>query len=148
MIKPVSVYSLPKTGIFADKGGDFRRFPPLDRRIGSPETKPNARKAGIDGPISPFLGSRAEGRNAWLGRQVANLDMAISNSVDLACSRGAIEPHFVGVHKPLGTLEFGEPYQIRESIALERNGRFGEERADFADLVVRSSNQKSLLILG
>ena len=82
------------------------------------------------------------------GGKVSNLDMTISNSVDLACSRGAIEPHFVGVHKPLETLEFGEPYQLRESRALERNGPFGEERPDFADLVVRSSNQKSLLMLG
>src|SRR3954447_5523561 len=34
MIKPVSAESLRKTGIFADKAGDFRRFPPQVRRTG------------------------------------------------------------------------------------------------------------------
>jgi hypothetical protein len=38
VIKPVSYNSLRKTGIFAERAGDFRRFPPQDRRTGSPET--------------------------------------------------------------------------------------------------------------
>src|SRR5882762_6840720 len=38
VIKPVSDNSLRKTGIFAERAGDFRRFPPQDRRTGSPET--------------------------------------------------------------------------------------------------------------
>ena len=80
MIKPVSADSLRKTGIFADKAGDFRRFPPQARRTGSPETKSNARKAGISGPFSRFLGSLAERRNGWLGREGSNLRMAESKS--------------------------------------------------------------------
>jgi hypothetical protein len=66
VIEPVSATSLRKTGIFADKAGDFRRFPPRDRQTGGPETKSNARKAGISGPFSRFLGSLAECRTGWL----------------------------------------------------------------------------------
>jgi hypothetical protein len=69
VIKPVSADSLRKTGIFADKAGDFRQFPPPNRRNGSLETKSNARKAGISGPFSRLLGSLAELRTGWLARQ-------------------------------------------------------------------------------
>jgi hypothetical protein len=69
VIKPVSADSLRKTGIFADKAGDFRRFPPQVRQSESPETKANARKAGIYGPFSRLLGSLAERRNGWLATQ-------------------------------------------------------------------------------
>ena len=62
VIKPVSADSLRKTGIFADRAGDFRQFPPQDRRARSAETKSNARKAGISGPFSCSSGSRAERR--------------------------------------------------------------------------------------
>ena len=47
VIKPVSADSLPKTGIFADKAGDFRRFPPQARQSGSPETKRMREKPGF-----------------------------------------------------------------------------------------------------
>ena len=67
MINPVSADSLRKTGIFADKAGDFRRFPPRDRKTGSLETKLKARKAGISGPFSRLLGSLAERTNALAG---------------------------------------------------------------------------------
>ena len=83
VIEPVSADSLRKTGIFAVKAGDFRRFPPQVRRTGSPETKSNARKAGISGPFSRLLGSLAERRNGWLGREGSNLRMAESKSAAL-----------------------------------------------------------------
>jgi hypothetical protein len=38
----------------------------LPRQSGRPETESNARKAGISGPFSRLLGSRAERRNGWL----------------------------------------------------------------------------------
>ena len=69
VIEPVSADSLRKTGIFADKAGDFRRFPPPVGKPGVRETKSNARKAGISGPFSRLLGSLAERRTAWLGRE-------------------------------------------------------------------------------
>jgi hypothetical protein len=72
VIKPVSADSLRKTGIFADKAGDFRRFPPQVRRTGIPETKSYARKAGISGPFSRFLGSLPEHRNGWLETEGSN----------------------------------------------------------------------------
>ena len=80
MIKPVSADSLRKTGIFADKAGDFRPFPPLGRQSGGPETEATARNAGISGPFSCLLGSLAESRNGWLGREGSNLRMAESKS--------------------------------------------------------------------
>jgi hypothetical protein len=69
VIKPVSADSLRKTGIFADKAGDFWQIPPQVRRSGSPETKSNTREAGISGPFSRLLGSLAERTNAWLATQ-------------------------------------------------------------------------------
>jgi hypothetical protein len=45
---------------------------------------------------------------SWGGR--IRTSMAISKSDALACSKGATEPHFVRVDKPLETLEFREPY--------------------------------------
>jgi hypothetical protein len=36
-----------------------------------------------------------------------------SKSDTLACSRGAAEPHFIKIYKPLETFEFREPYRIR-----------------------------------
>jgi hypothetical protein len=53
----VSGDSLHKTGIFVEVTGDFRQFGQKERRTGSPETKSNARKAGIYGQFSPPLGS-------------------------------------------------------------------------------------------
>src|SRR6478752_3091791 len=78
--------------MFADKAGDFRRFPPQDRRTGSPETKSNARKAGISGPFSRFLGSLAERTNGWLGREDSNLRMVESKSTALPLGDAPIRP--------------------------------------------------------
>ena len=72
--------SLCKTGIFGGVAGDFRRLAPCNSRFGSPETKSNGRNAGISGPISRFLGSLAERRTAWLGREDSNLRMGESKS--------------------------------------------------------------------
>jgi hypothetical protein len=76
----VSAENLLKTGIFADLAGDFRQLAPQDLGIGCLETKTNARKAGISGPISRFLGSLAKRWNAWLGREDSNLRMVESKS--------------------------------------------------------------------
>jgi hypothetical protein len=53
---------------------------PCDCRFESLETKLNARKAGICGPFSLLLGSMAERRTAWLGREDSNLRMVESKS--------------------------------------------------------------------
>jgi len=55
VIEPVSADSLCKTGIFADRAGDYRQFRPRDWEIGSLEIKSNAQKAGISGPVRPRL---------------------------------------------------------------------------------------------
>jgi len=73
LIEPVAADSLSKTGIFAKTAGDFRRFPPQVRQGGSPETKSNARKAGISGLFLGLLGSLAKRRTGWLGREGSNL---------------------------------------------------------------------------
>jgi hypothetical protein len=69
LIEPVSAHSLPKTGIFAERAGDFPHFRPQARQSGRPETESKARKAGISGQFSRLLGSRAERRTAWLATQ-------------------------------------------------------------------------------
>jgi hypothetical protein len=43
VIKLISAHSLCKTGIFAEKAGDFWRFPPQTRRSGSPERRKRIR---------------------------------------------------------------------------------------------------------
>jgi hypothetical protein len=60
VIEPVSADNLRKTGISADKAGDFPRIPPQDRKTGSAETKSKARKAGSSGLLPRLLGSLAE----------------------------------------------------------------------------------------
>jgi len=65
----VSADNLHKTGISAGTAGDFRQFAVPRSANGGPETKSHARKAGISGPISRFLGSLAERRSAWLATQ-------------------------------------------------------------------------------
>jgi uncharacterized protein YbjT (DUF2867 family) len=72
LIEPVSADSLPKMGIFAEMAGDSWQFPPHVRQSGSPETKSNARKAGISGPFSRLKGSLSERRNAWLPWEGSN----------------------------------------------------------------------------
>jgi hypothetical protein len=67
--KLVSAHSLPKTGIFAEKAGDFPQFPPQVRQSWRPETKPGARKAGISGSFSRLSRGLAERTNAWLATQ-------------------------------------------------------------------------------
>jgi hypothetical protein len=91
VIKPVSANSLSKTGIFAEKAGDFRPFPPSPRQTGGPETKANARKARISGPFSRLLGSLAERRNGWLGREDSNLRMVESKSTALPLGDAPID---------------------------------------------------------
>jgi len=74
VIEPVSADSLRKTGIFADKVGDFRQFAPQGRRIRILETKANAQKAGISGPFS-LVESLAERGNGWLTREESRRSM-------------------------------------------------------------------------
>jgi hypothetical protein len=131
--------------------GRSRRLLPIgarDYRFGILETKSNARKAGISGPFSRLLRSHAERQNGWLGREDSNLDMTNSKSDPVVCPRGAEEPHFTTIRKPLGTFEFREPYQISESRAPEINGPFGEECADSSDMKSGVQLRKTLLLLG
>jgi hypothetical protein len=116
VIKPVSANSLSKTGIFAEKAGDFRPFPPSPRQTGGPETK-----ARISGPFSRLLGSLAERRNGWLGRKVSNLDMAISTRSRLSerSYRTPISFAFISLSKH---SNFENRTESAESRAPERNG--------------------------
>jgi hypothetical protein len=100
-------------------------------------------------PILASLGSLAERRNAWLGgREDSNLDMANSKPDALACPRGFAEPHFIGIHKQLETLEFREPYRIRGVQSSGENWAIRRRMVGLCRLEIRNSNRKSLLILG
>jgi hypothetical protein len=123
-------------------------FPPQGPRTRGLETKANARKARISGPFSRLLGSLTSRMNGWLGREDSNLDMANWKSDALACPRVSAEPLFVELHKALETFEFREPYRIGGVQS------FGEKRATRRIISrlcrpgVRSSNEKSPLLLG
>jgi hypothetical protein len=125
-IETVSADSLRKTGISADKAGDFRRLPPQDRRAGSLETKSNARKAGISGPFSGFFGSLTERLNGWLGREDSSLEMANWNQT---LSPVREKPQSLFSLKLISNskrLNFENRTGSVESRASERNGSFGE----------------------
>jgi hypothetical protein len=84
----------------------------------------------------------------WLGREDLNLEMVNWISDAIACPREATEPVFVELHKSLETSEFREPYRIGGVQS------FGEKRV-FRRIIsrlcrsgVRSSNEKSPLLLG
>ena len=101
--------------------GDFRQFAPQDRRIGSPETKSNARNAGITVPISFSLGSLAESLNGWLGREDSNLRMVESKSAantKTTCAR-SYERKRSSNHNKGTDAEFGRPTRGFERPVLQ-----------------------------
>jgi hypothetical protein len=110
VIELVSADSLRKTGIIADKAGDFRRFPPQVRQSGSPETKANAQKAGISDPFSRLLRSLAKTRE-WLagagGIEPPDDELEIRRSRP---SESSVKPLSPRAHNQLEALEFGGPY--------------------------------------
>lgn len=83
VIEPVSANSLCKTGVFRETAGDFPLFLPAGCETGTLETKPNARKALISGPVRRRLQTVANRGTAWLGREGSNLRMAESKSAAL-----------------------------------------------------------------
>ena len=120
MIEPVSAEGLRKTGIFAVKAGDFRGFPPWDRRTGSLETSPKPRNAGISGPFAWSCRRPAEPRNGWLGREGSNLRMAESKSAALPLGYAPTGRN-EGRIEPLGRLRQRPVY--RGSCAISTAGR-------------------------
>lgn len=74
-----------------------------------------------------FLGELGGTREWWLGRKDLNLEMAISKTDALACSRGATNPislEFINISKH---SNFENRTEFAESGAPERNEPFGEE---------------------
>jgi hypothetical protein len=148
VIEPVSGENLCNTGISADRAGDFRQFRSQDWETGSLETKSNARKAGIFGPVRRRLRIVGSRRTAWLGPEDSNLEMANWKSDAIACPRGAAEPLFVGIPKPFETLKFREPYRIRGVQSFGDKWAFRRITSAPCREGVRSSNEKSLPLLG
>jgi hypothetical protein len=89
----------------------------------------------------------SKNKNAWLGREDSNLDMANWKSDALACPRGAAEVVFVEKHKSFGTFEFREPYRIRRVQSSGEKWGIRRKMSRLCRLEVRSSNAKSLLLL-
>ena len=83
--------------------------------------------------ILASLGEPGGAHECLAGRKESNLDMAISKSDALACSRGVADPialEFISVSKH---SNFENRTESAESRALEKNELFGEEGADSAD---------------
>jgi hypothetical protein len=84
--------------------GDFRDFTSRSAKWDSGDEVEYAKSRDFQ-PIHESPGEL--GRTSdYLGRKNSDLDMAISKWDPLACSRGATEPHLIGISKPLETLEF------------------------------------------
>jgi hypothetical protein len=74
--------SLRKNGNIRRQAGGFRAGVPISANWGS-ETKSNARKAGISGPILLFSGSPTETPNGWLGWTDFRLEKTFEKSREL-----------------------------------------------------------------
>jgi hypothetical protein len=85
VLELISAVSLRKTGIFADRARDFRRFPPQDAQTGSSETKSNARKARIAAHSRVSRGDLPKRVNGWLTSQGSNFYVPSSkNAFDMS----------------------------------------------------------------
>ena len=126
---PVSHDNLCKTGIFADVAGDFCRLRPPYLQTKGPGTESKARKAGISGPFSPFLGNLGQRRNGWLGREGSNLRMVESKSTALPL--GYAPTGRSGRHGTIATQCFPATSVYRGSPAVSTDNRpdFGWNRA-------------------
>ena len=90
----------------------------------------------------------SENKNAWLGREDSNLDMANWNRMLLPVreeSQNLISSKFI---MPFETLEFREPYRIRGVQSFGDKWAFRRIMSAPCREGVRSSNGKSLLLLG
>ena len=100
-------------------------------------------------PGSGDDGTPIERPSKWLGRKVSNFEMAISRNRFLSPVRDELQnpitSEFINVSKH---SNFENRTECIGSRASERNEPFGEESAGLCRSEVRSSNQKSLLILG
>ena len=126
---PLSGDSLCKTGIFADVAGGFCRLRPPYLQTKGPGTESKARKAGISGPFSPFLGNLGQRRNGWLGREGSNLRMVESKSTALPL--GYAPTGRSGRHGTIATQYFPATSVYRGSPAVSTDNRpdFGWNRA-------------------
>jgi hypothetical protein len=113
----------------------------------SVQRKSNARKAQICSLCARLSWTSAERMNAWAGAGDRTSIWRIGFGY-LACPRGAAESLFVESHRPFKSSEFREPYRIRGVQS------FGDERAFRRTMSVscrervRTSNEKSLSLLG
>jgi hypothetical protein len=85
--------------------------------------------------------------NAGMGGS-RRASMTNSKSGAVACPRGAAEPHFTRIHKPLEPFEFREPYRIRRVQSSRDNWGIRRRISRLCRLDVRRSNEISLQPLG
>jgi hypothetical protein len=94
------------------------------------------------------IGTISSCNTAWLGRDDSNLEMANWKSDALACPREAAEPLFAELHKSLETFGFREPYRIGGVQSSGEKRAFRRIISRPCRSAVRSSDEKSLLLLG
>jgi hypothetical protein len=83
----VSRASLQKTGVLLNSAGDFQEFSPKKFENGATGDFQQLEKPAIGGPFCYQRRKFSETRNAWLGREDSNLDMANSKPDALAYPR-------------------------------------------------------------
>ena len=112
--KFVSAESLPKTGVFTVLAGDFRKILARVAIFRSLETNRKCTKSLQNARFSPTRGSLSlvERVPGWGGRYRTSI-WRFRNRLLLPVREELQNPNCVSVHKPLETLEFGEPYRIR-----------------------------------
>jgi hypothetical protein len=113
VIEPLSSARLLKTGIFAAKAADFRRFRPEVRQGRSPEPKASTKKTG---PFSRFLGSLAKCWNGCLGRQASNYRISVLGKFEMAKKKtikktDELSPIY---QNALDSLRIGEEFFLNE----------------------------------
>jgi hypothetical protein len=90
--------------------------------------------------------SQVERLGGWGGRNRTSTWPVGTDPLD--CPRGAAEPLFVEIHRPLETLEFREPYRIRGVQRFGDKWVFRRIKSAPCREVVQSSNEKVPPLLG
>ena len=117
-IETISANNLCKTGIPADRAGDFERFAPRDAVTGRPETKSITRKAGISGHFSGLLGNLANARvRGW--RRSADRTRLHANSLLTGNFTGKIAVS--GLLRPISWQEAAVPQRLLAQFPTQIN---------------------------
>jgi hypothetical protein len=117
-------------------------------RIGARRPVGSSQKPAIGGPFCEYQVHFLRAPDCLAGAGGFELRYGELESDALAYPRGAAEPRFVEIRKSFETLEFRKPYRICGVQSFGEKWAFRRIMSGLCRLGVRSSNEKSLRLLG